>query len=582
MIRGDASIPSTTLLDRTPEPLRRLGIDGLDDVPWGAHLCQFYENNTDLLEILVPYFEAGLTSNEFCMWVTSEPLGSYEAKAALQHAVPQLVEFFAKGQIEILDYRDWYKATGCFDGDRVHQGWLDKLDAARERGFDGLRLTGDTFWLMDEEWDHFIHYEARLDPVVRSSRILAICTYSLEKCGTRRILDAIANHDFALMKEGGRWQAFKSFARRRTEDALRESEIRLRLTVEGVNDGIMTVDENCVVTLVNSAALRMFGYASSELFGKSIDTIMSQPLRGAQNSNLADCLRLGKEMIIGRTLEGEGKRADGSLFPLEWTITEVLFDHQRVFVICMRDLTERREKEALLQELHADRLAAVGGMASALAHEINQPLTATVAYLNAAQRLLHIPPERRPTNIESTLGKAAEEALRAGKIITHMREFVSRNEPDKTIQNLHDVIIAACDLIVPTAKNFNVQIILNLNAQNDRVVIDRVQITQVLVNLKRNAVEAMQASGSHEIIVSTSSIDNGMIRTDIADRGSGLSEEIRAHMFQPFKTSKANGMGVGLSISRSIIEAHYGAIWAEPNPAGGSIFSFTLPADMGQ
>jgi C4-dicarboxylate-specific signal transduction histidine kinase len=232
--------------------------------------------------------------------------------------------------------------------------------------------------------------------------------------------------------------------------------------------------------------------------------------------------------------------------------------------------------------LHADRLVSMGGMASALAHEINQPLTATVAYLNSVQRLLRVPAEQHTTNIDVALGKAAEQALRAGKIVTHMREFISRNEPDKTVQKLHEVILAACDLTLATAKNANVQMILNLNAESDRVLIDKIQITQVLVNLIRNAIEAMHASSVRELTISTSSTGDGAIRIDVADTGGGLCEEARTQLFQPFKTSKANGMGVGLSISRSIIEAHYGEIWAEPNPAGGAVFSFTLPSHEGE
>jgi two-component system sensor kinase FixL len=576
------SMHSGILRETDLDQLRRLGLDGVDDVPWGAHLCQFYDTGADLLETLVPYFKAGLESNEFCMWVTSEPLGKAEAFAALRRAVPELKEFLTKGQIEILDYREWYKSTGRFDAKRVHQGWIDKLDAALKRGFDGLRLTGDTGWLTDNEWEHFIRYEARLDPVIASSRILAICSYALKKCGTRGLLDAVANHDFALIKERGRWEAFKSFSRRRTEGALRESETRLRLTVEGVSDGIVTLDQNGSITLVNSAVSRMFGYAPSELIGKSIAFLMRRNWNGVQNSHFTKYLEHRKEFFIGRTHQGEAVREDGSRFPLEWTVTEIFFDHQPYFVLCMRDLTEQRQKEALLQQLHADRLVSMGGMASALAHEINQPLTATVAYLNSVQRLLRVPADQHTTNIDVALGKAAEQALRAGKIVTHMREFIARNEPDKTVQNLHEVVLAACDLTLATAKNTNVRIILNLNAESDRILIDKIQITQVLVNLIRNAIEAMHASSVRELTISTSSTGDGAIRIDVADTGGGLCEEARTQLFQPFKTSKANGMGVGLSISRSIIEAHYGEIWAEPNPAGGAVFSFTLPSHEGE
>ncbi len=577
MNREAASIPSATLREGKREQSRRLGTSGLEDVPWGAHLCQFYDTDADLLETLTPYFQAGLASNEFCMWVTPESLGTDQAKAALRKAAPQFDACVANGQIEILDYRDWYKASGRFDPDRVRQGWLDKLDAALKRGFDGLRLAGDTSWLTDDEWDHFIRYEARLDPIVGSSRILAICTYSLQKCGMRKVFDAIANHDFALIREDGQWEAFKTYGRRRTEQALIESETRLRATIEGASDGIITIDQNGLVTLANSAASKMFGYALDELVGENIGLLLPRSTGGLRQRNAADFLRIAERGFFGRSHQAQWRGKDGAAVPIEWTMTKTAFDHQQLFVICMHDLTERRQTEARLQQLHADRLVAMGGMATALAHEINQPLAATAAYLTVAQRLMRRPPEQRPASIEDTLGKASDQVFRAGKIIRHMREFAARGEPDKTMQQLHVLIASACELTAASAKQAEVRVILDLRAEDDRVLADNVQLKQVVVNLKRNAIEAMQASERRELVISTALVDKGMIRTDIADTGIGLSEESRAHLFEPFKTTKANGLGVGLSLSRSIVEAHYGNIWAEPNPAGGAVFSFTLP-----
>ena len=254
-------------------PLRKLGIAGLGDVPWGTHICQVYTTRADLLDILTPYFSEGLKSNEFCLWITAEPLGVATAKAALRGAVPQLDAFLANGQMEILDHREWYKSLGSFDGDRVRQDWLNKLEAALARGFDGLRLTGDTYWLAEEEFASFIEYEAKLDPVIACRRMLAICSYSSEKFGVREIFDAIANHDFALIRERGRWEVFTSLARRRAAQSMRESEARLRATVEGVSEGILTLDETGTILFANSAALRMFGYTASEVTGKHVGAL---------------------------------------------------------------------------------------------------------------------------------------------------------------------------------------------------------------------------------------------------------------------------------------------------------------------
>ncbi len=562
----------------TPDlPLRKLGIAGLSEVPWGTHICQVYTTQADLLDILTPYFSEGLRSNEYCLWITAEPLGVEAAKAALHRAVPQLDAFLASGQIEILDHRDWYTSLGKFDGDRARRGWLNKLDAAVNRGFDGLRLTGDTYWLAEDEFESFIEYEAKLDPVIGCRRMLAICSYCSDKFGVRAIFDAIANHDFALIRERGRWEVFTSLARRRAAQSLRESEARLRTTVEGVNDGIFTLDETGAILFANSAALRMFGYTASEVTGKHVSALAPGATPSERDGVTAGAMRFWMRKFSGRAHEAQGRHKDGSLFPIEYTMREIPFGGQRLMVGFVRNLTESREIEERMQRLHVDRLNAMGGMATALAHEINQPLSAIMTYLSAVQRSLKMPPRLRPENVEDTLEKAAVQARRAATIVKHMRQFVSRGEPDKAVHHLHDLIAEACELTNAIAKAINAQVVLNLDATNDLVLADRIQIQQVIVNLKRNAIESMGASRKRQLIISTSLTDNRMIRTDIADTGAGFPDDGNKHLFEPFMSNKAYGMGVGLTISRSIVEAHYGELWGEGNPDGGAILSFTLP-----
>ncbi len=544
--------------------LRRSGIPCVGDVPWGSHICQIYADSADLVEILTPYFSEGLRSNEYCLWVTSPALAADAAREALRRAEPQLDEYLASGQLEILDYTQWYTATGRFDAERVSRGWLEKLEEALRRGFDGMRLSGDTYWLGAGEWERFVEYEARLDPLIGARRVLAICTYAAHKFGIGEIFDAIANHDFALIRERGRWTTFKSLARRRSERAMRESEARLRATIDGASDGIITFDESGAIVLANVAALQMFGYDAPELIGGPLAHLFAGPLCEA-----------GAQLALGEVGVGEGRRKDGARFPLEWTIREVMLDRQpRLFVGFARDLTERRETEARLQKLNGDRIAAMGGMATALTHELKQPLTAAATYLKAAQRLLQMPHERRPASVENTLGSAAAQAMRASDILRRLREFVAREEPDKTVWSLHALIAEAREL--EEAEQANIRTFLELDAASDRVIADRVQIKQVIANLMRNAIEAMQGSQLRELTVSTVS-DATMIEISIRDTGAGLPEKFSAKAVEPFVTTKPSGMGVGLSISGWIVAAHYGELWAQPNPGGGAIVSFTLP-----
>lgn len=684
-------------------PLRRSGFDVVGDVPWGTHICQFYSTGEDLLDTLTPYFVAGLEANEFCMWIASHPLDAREAEAGLRSRAPGVERFLAAGQLEILDCDQWYKPGGCFDADRVVQGWLDKLDAALKRGFEGIRVTGNTYWLEKADWANFARYEAEIDAIIRSRRILALCAYSLEKCGALEILDVIANHDLALVKKGGRWESVKSLPYHRTQKALSESEerfrllvdgvrdhaifmldpdgrivswndgaerlggwsaeeavgrhvsllypseddghsqrelqlaathggfaeegerirkdgslfyaevvitplcdeqgrlrgyakvirdvseqrrardelaaseARLRATIEGAADAIVTIDEKGVMLSLNSAALGLFGYGLAEALGQNVKILMPEPLSGEHDLYLADYLAAGQSKIIGAGREVIGRRKDGSTFPLELTISEASCGGGgRHFVGFLRDLTERREAEARMQQMQADRFDLMAQMATGVAHEVNQPLSAIATYLSTVRRLL----QRSETNvaqIDDVLASATAQVMRAGQIIGHLRGFITRREPDKTLQSLHQVILDARDLTDANAKNVKVDVTLGLQAEFDRVLIDKAQIQQVLVSLKRNAIEAMHASQIRELTIATSLTADGMIRTDISDTGAGMSEEFLNSLFEPFLTTKAHGLGVGLSISRSIVEAHYGKLWAELNPAGGAIMSFTLP-----
>ncbi|MBI5508656.1 MAG: MEDS domain-containing protein [Deltaproteobacteria bacterium] len=190
----------------TSQEKRNSGISMVGDVPWGTHFCQFYRTKQDLLDILVPYFKAGLENNEYCMWVTSEPLSVEEAKGAMRENVPGFADSLEKGQIEIIPYDRWYTEGGSFEEARVLNGWVSRLEGARKKGFDGLRLTGNTFWLEKEDWNAFTDYEGAVNSVIGNYKMLAVCTYSLEKCGVVEILDVVKNHEFALAMNQGKWQ----------------------------------------------------------------------------------------------------------------------------------------------------------------------------------------------------------------------------------------------------------------------------------------------------------------------------------------------------------------------------------------
>ncbi|WP_424362916.1 MEDS domain-containing protein [Methylocystis parvus] len=549
------------------EDARRSGLDCVGPLHWGAHICLMYSSRDELLEILVPYFREGLLSNEYCLWITSQALSPKDAADALRAALPQLDHHLASGQIEILDYREWYTPGGGFDGARVSQAWLDKLHPALARGFDGMRLSGDTSWIDETDWESFVHYEERIDLVIKQHPVLALCSYPLDLLNARQIFDVVASHEFALTRERGDWTTFRNYPRYRNEQVLRESEAQLRATIDGASDGIVTCDRTGAIVLANLAAQCMFNCMPFEIVGANIGDFVP---------DLAEALRRGGDVSPHASFGGEARRKDHSTFPVEWTLSVVTADNQPLFVGFVRDLTRQRATEAQIRKLHADRVNVIGSMATALAHELNQPLTAATSYLQAAQRLMRMPEDKRPARIENALDRAAEQALRAGKIISHIREFVSHREPDKMLWSLHDLIYDACMLTNQSARQAGVDLKCDLEAPKGRVLADRIQIEQVIVNLIRNAVEAVQNAERREVTIAAFPTGDA-VQVDVIDTGAGFPEEIKAELFEPFVTSKVHGLGVGLSVSRAIIEAHDGQIWTRSNPQGGSIVSFTLP-----
>jgi two-component system sensor kinase FixL len=218
----------------------------------------------------------------------------------------------------------------------------------------------------------------------------------------------------------------------------------------------------------------------------------------------------------------------------------------------------------------------MGEMASALAHELNQPLSAMANYLQGSKRLLADSTDSRAGVIRDALEKASEQALRAGQVIQRLREFVARGETEKRIESIRQLVEEASALALVASKEKPVQLRLNLDPAIHLVLVDKVQIQQVLLNLMRNGIEAMGSSPRRELVIATSPEAGNMIAVSVADSGTGIDPEIRLRLFQPFVSTKRQGLGIGLSLCRTIVNAHGGEITTEANPNGGTIFRFTL------
>src|SRR3954469_20614346 len=370
---------------------------------------------------------------------------------------------------------------------------------------------------------------------------------------------------------------------KRLEDALRTREGHFRSILDTVPDAMIVIDERGIMQFFSSAAERQFGYAAPEAIGTNISALMPEPDRSRHDGYLARYLKTGERRIIGIGRIVTGMRRDGTTFPMHLTIGEMQSDGQPYFTGFVRDLTEQQQTQARLQELqselvHVSRLSAMGEMASVLAHELNQPLSAISNYMKGSRRLLAASTDVNAPKIEAALDRAAEQAIRAGDIIRRLRNFVAREASEKRVESLSKLLEEAGALGLTGAREQGVLLRFNLDPTCDLVLADRVQIQQVLVNLFRNALEAMAGSAHRELIATNARAADDMIEIAVSDTGHGFGHDAQVNLFQPFFTTKETGMGVGLSISRTIIDTHGGRMWAETNEAGGATFRFTLPA----
>ncbi|MGB6398137.1 MAG: PAS domain S-box protein [Bradyrhizobium sp.] len=366
---------------------------------------------------------------------------------------------------------------------------------------------------------------------------------------------------------------------RESEDS-RYRQAHLQSILDTVPEAMIVIDDHGVMRSFSATAERLFGWDAAEVIGKNVSMLMPSPYRQEHDHYLHRYRDTAERRIIGIGRIVVGERKDGSTFPMELAVGEAKVGAEQFFTGFIRDLTERRTQERRMQELqselvHVSRLTAMGEMASSLAHELNQPLSAITSYLRGAATLLKAD-QADKERIREALDRSAVQALRAGDIIKRLREFVAKGETQHSLENPAILLEEAAALALVGAKEQGVRVLLRCDRDLPDIVVDKVQIQQVALNLIRNAVEAMETTSRRELTIAVKR-EKGLALFSVADTGTGINPEIVQHLFRPFVTSKVNGMGVGLSICRSIIEAHGGRISAAPNNGGGTIFEFTLP-----
>ncbi|AEG50963.1 PAS/PAC sensor signal transduction histidine kinase [Sphingobium chlorophenolicum L-1] len=350
-----------------------------------------------------------------------------------------------------------------------------------------------------------------------------------------------------------------------------------------VPDALIVIDMRGHIVSFSAAAQRMFQYAESDVLGENISMLMPSPDRERHDGYIHHYLSTGEKRIIGIGRLTSARRRDGSTFPIELSVGEVQDEGRRLFTGFIRDLTESQQAERRVADLqaelaHVGRVTAMGTLASALAHELNQPLTAIANYLEAGRDMLDAGGPVDRELLREAMAESANQALRAGEIIRSLREFIKRGETLRQPEPLRGLLAEGAALAFIGMDSRGLDMDISVDPRVDKVLVNRVQLQQVIINLTKNAVEAMADSPARILRLSAVPGENGRVEVIVADSGPGLAPDMSRTLFTPFTTTKASGMGVGLSISQTIVEGHGGRIWASPSQWGGTAFHFTLDA----
>jgi PAS domain S-box-containing protein len=605
--------------------MRKTGVDVVGDMPWGTHFCLFYETRADLLETLVSYCKAGLESQEFCLWVVAEPLTGEDARLALKRVVPDLDQYLADHSIEIVAARDWYLQDGTFDLKRVINGWNEKLTSASARGYAGVRVTGDTAWLEKKDWKDFCEYEDSLNQAIAGQRLAVLCTYPVAACGAAEILDVVRTHQFAVTKRRGRWDVIETaghkqakaeikrlneeleqrvlertsqltavnreltnevLQRQRAEEALQRSEAYLAEAQRISRTGSFGWDVSSGQIFWSEETFRIFEYDPANKPTVEVILLRTNPEDRVFVQETLDQIARDRKAF---DFEHRLLLPDGSVKYVQLVGHPSINDESGnfEFVGAVTDITERRRAEEERERLrqvqadltHVTRMTSMGELTASLAHEIKQPISAAVTDAKTCLRWLgrDVPdvPEAR-----EAASRLVKDVTRAADIIGRVSLLFKKGALQRELVDVNELIREMIILLRSEANRYSISIRTELAEDLPKVMADRVQLQQVFMNLMLNGIDAMkETTGGGELTIK-SEADDGQLLISVSDIGVGLPPEQADLIFRAFFTTKDNGTGMGLPISRSIIESHGGRLWAAGASGRGATFQFTLPATL--
>jgi PAS domain S-box-containing protein len=605
--------------------MRKTGVDVVGDMPWGTHFCLFYETRADLLETLVSYCKAGLESQEFCLWVVAEPLTGEDARLALKRVVPDLDQYLADHSIEIVAARDWYLQDGTFDLKRVISGWNEKLTSASARGYAGVRVTGDTAWLEKKDWKDFCEYEESLNQAIAGQRLAVLCTYPLVACGAAEILDVVRTHQFAVTKRRGSWDVIETaghkqakaeikrlneeleervlertsqlmavnreltsevLQRQRAEEALQRSEAYLAEAQRISHTGSFGWDVSSGQIFWSEETFRIFEYDPANKPTVEVILRRTHPEDRVFFQETLDQIARDRKAF---DFEHRLLLPDGSVKYVQVVGHASINDESGTFefVGAVTDITERRRAEEERERLrqvqadlaHVTRMTTMGELTASLAHEIKQPISAALTDAKTCLRWLghDVPdvPEAR-----EAASRLVKDVTRAADIIARVSSLFKKGALQRELVDVNELIREMIILLRSEANRYSIAIRTELAEDLPKVMADRVQLQQVFMNLMLNGIDAMkETTGGVELTIK-SEAEDGRLLISVSDTGMGLPPEQGDMIFKAFFTTKDNGTGMGLPISRSIIESHGGRLWAAGSSGRGATFQFTLPATL--
>ncbi len=544
-----------------------MGIDILKEAPWGTHLCQFYKSKEDLIEILVPYFKTGLKNNEFCMWVTSEPLTVKEAKNSLRKTVEDLDDYIEKGQIEILDSSQWYTKSDRFEANEILEGWVKKEEQAVYRGFDGLRLSGNTSWLEKKDWKNFSEYEETVNNIINNYRMIVICSYSLDRCGAIELIEVANNHQFSIIRREGKWKFIESSEHKRVQKVMEESEVFNFILFQYNPIETIVVDTEGRVVRINLAKKK-----SGDMLPRIADVMYKdwpEKHKIDMHAELMECIRSGKTKRFPEVKYGD------KIF------TIVIAGFPRGAIITSLDITERKfaeeEKKSLqIQLIQSEKMAGIGTLASGIAHEFNNLLQVMRGHTEFAQRT------EKPGDMKDALDIVIDTTDRAKNIIEDLLSFSKSEQSKKELCNVTELIETILSLTEEQLKKRNIEVVRKYE-KRPYVEVNRGEIRQVFLNMVTNARDAMYSKGGRLEIKIRCVKEN--VEVSFTDTGIGIEKKNLSKIFEPFYTTKGavggenriQGVGLGLSVSYGIVERHGGTIEAESKVGEGTTFTVKLP-----